>query len=100
MKLSVYSGPMSVFQRDCEYDSVRVSSGVGKESKLHGVYCGASLPTTVTSEVNTLRIEFNSDNSVQKSGFMAKYMTGEQAFLHLKMTSVTFLNTLFQFYPF
>ncbi|XP_046557391.1 LOW QUALITY PROTEIN: bone morphogenetic protein 1-like [Haliotis rubra] len=61
--------------RDCEYDSVRVSSGVGKDSKLHGVYCGASLPTAVTSEVNTLRIEFNSDNSVQKSGFKANFMT-------------------------
>ncbi|XP_076459085.1 tolloid-like protein 1 [Babylonia areolata] len=64
--------------QDCEYDSVRLSSGVGpdgSEQKLHGVFCGATFPTPVTSEGNTLRIEFNSDNSVQKTGFVAKFQT-------------------------
>ena len=30
----------------------------------------------ITSEANTLRIEFNSDNSVQKTGFNARFFTG------------------------
>ncbi|ESO84884.1 hypothetical protein LOTGIDRAFT_236092 [Lottia gigantea] len=61
--------------QDCEYDSVRVSSGTGKDSTLHGVFCGSTLPTPVTSEGNVLRIEFNSDNSVQKTGFKSMFMT-------------------------
>lgn len=61
--------------QDCEYDSVRLSSGVGEEQKLHGVFCGATFPAPVTSEGNTLRIEFNSDNSVQKTGFVAEFRT-------------------------
>ncbi|XP_050394072.2 tolloid-like protein 1 [Patella vulgata] len=61
--------------QDCEYDSVRVSSGTGKDSTAHGVFCGSSLPTSVTSEGNVLRLEFNSDNSVQKTGFKSLFMT-------------------------
>ncbi|KAJ8318436.1 hypothetical protein KUTeg_003527 [Tegillarca granosa] len=60
-------------QQDCEYDSVRVSSG---DSAIHGIYCGPNLPMPITSESNSLRIEFNSDNSVQKTGFQALYFTG------------------------
>ena len=72
--------PLLSVQQDCEYDSVRLSSGVGGgkagEQKLLGVLCGATSPAPVTSEGNTLRIEFNSDNSVQKTGFVAEFRTG------------------------
>ncbi|XP_060072061.1 tolloid-like protein 1 [Ylistrum balloti] len=61
--------------QDCEYDSVRVSSGVGTEAVVHGIFCGSNLPMPITSESNTLRIEFNSDNSVQKTGFQAVFFT-------------------------
>ncbi|RUS82728.1 hypothetical protein EGW08_009508 [Elysia chlorotica] len=61
--------------QECEYDSVRLSSGVGKDLKLLGVFCGYTFPAPVTSEGNTLRIEFNSDNSVQKTGFSATFTT-------------------------
>ncbi|KAL5017782.1 hypothetical protein ScPMuIL_003504 [Solemya velum] len=61
--------------QDCEYDSVRVSSGMGEDSVVHGVFCGSSLPMPTTSEGNTLRIEFNSDNSVQKTGFSTLFFT-------------------------
>lgn len=47
------------------------------EMRKHGVFCGQSLPYVITSEGNSLRIEFNSDNSVQKSGFAAVFFTGE-----------------------
>ncbi|XP_076463979.1 tolloid-like protein 1 [Babylonia areolata] len=65
--------------QDCEYDSVRLTSAVtiGEKTtqKLHGVFCGATVPTPVTSEGNVLRLEFNSDNSVQKTGFVAEFRT-------------------------
>jgi hypothetical protein len=44
--------------------------------RKHGVYCGSRLPPLITSEGNSLRVEFNSDNSVQKSGFAAVFFTG------------------------
>ena len=51
--------------------------GDQNEQKLHGVFCGATFPAPVTSEGNILRIEFNSDNSVQKTGFVAEFRTGK-----------------------
>ena len=58
----------------------------------------------ITSEANTLRIEFNSDNSVQKTGFNARFFTGRylvydifQEFKNIKVNislSVLILNTI------
>lgn len=62
--------------QDCEYDSVDIRSKLGtSEMRKHGVFCGQRLPLVITSEGNSLRIEFNSDNSVQKSGFAAVFFT-------------------------
>ncbi|CAL4063003.1 unnamed protein product [Meganyctiphanes norvegica] len=62
--------------QDCEYDSVDIRSKMGEsEMRKHGVFCGQRLPSLITSEGNSLRIEFNSDNSVQKSGFAAVFFT-------------------------
>ncbi len=68
-----------MLQKNCEYDYVKVTSiGVdGKGEKVHGTYCGTIAPPyIVTSETNRLRVEFNSDTSVQKSGFAAVFFTG------------------------
>ena len=46
------------------------------EIRRQGVFCGSRLPPIITSEGNSLRIEFLSDNSVQKSGFAAVFFTG------------------------
>jgi hypothetical protein len=65
------------FQQDCEYDSLALSSKMGSgEIRKHGLFCGSRLPPVITSEGNSLRLEFNSDNSVQKSGFAAIFFTG------------------------
>ncbi|XP_076317965.1 tolloid-like protein 1 [Tachypleus tridentatus] len=62
--------------QDCEYDSVDIQSKMGdNEVRKHGIFCGSRLPPIITSEGNNLRIEFNSDNSVQKSGFAAVFFT-------------------------
>ncbi|KAG1668287.1 Tolloid-like protein 1 [Nymphon striatum] len=61
---------------DCEYDSVSIISKLaGSQARRHGVFCGPSLPPTITSYSNNLRIEFNSDATVQKSGFAAIFFT-------------------------
>lgn len=62
--------------QDCEYDKVDILSKMGdSEVSKHGVFCGSRLPPVITSEGNNLRIEFTSDNSVQKSGFGAIFFT-------------------------
>lgn len=62
--------------QECDYDYVDIRSRVGLEGKYvkNGVFCGQqNQPFIVTSVANVMRIEFNSDNSIQKSGFMANY---------------------------
>jgi transposase-like protein len=60
--------------QDCDYDFVEILSKTvdGKYVK-NGIYCGSNQPFSVTSIANLLRVEFNSDNSIQKSGFVANY---------------------------
>jgi tolkin protein len=71
--------PDCFFQQDCEYDSVEVSSGGGDGGATlqHSMFCGTKLPPSITSEGNRLRITFSTDNTVQKTGFMAHFFTGE-----------------------
>ena len=72
----------SFLQQECEYDSVDIRSKMADdEVRKHGVFCGSRLPPLITSEGNSLRIEFSSDNSVQKSGFGAFFFTGIISFL-------------------
>ena len=53
-----------------------LSSKMGSgEIRKHGLFCGSRLPPLITSEGNSLRLEFLSDNSVQKSGFAAIFFT-------------------------
>ncbi|XP_059469459.1 protein tolkin-like [Neocloeon triangulifer] len=61
---------------DCEYDNVEVQSiHSNNVARTHGVYCGNVRPEMVTSETNKMRIEFSTDNSVQKTGFAAVFFT-------------------------
>ncbi|XP_013067334.2 tolloid-like protein 1 isoform X2 [Biomphalaria glabrata] len=60
----------------CQFDSVRISTpGDEGDAKVFGVFCGHKFPAPITSDNNSLKIEFNSDNSVQKTGFTAEYYT-------------------------
>lgn len=66
-----------IFQAECEYDRVEVYSKIGSDKlRKHGVYCGQEAPSMITSEANALRVEFESDSSVHKSGFAAVFFTG------------------------
>ena len=65
-------------QQDCEYDSVDIRSKTGEnEFRKHGIFCGPRSPPLITSIGNSFRLEFNTDNSVQKSGFAAIFFTGK-----------------------
>ncbi|XP_055853298.1 dorsal-ventral patterning protein tolloid [Episyrphus balteatus] len=63
-------------QSDCGYDSVTIYSKLGENRlKRIGTYCGNMIPPVATSEGNSLRIEFHSDKSIQKTGFAAVFFT-------------------------
>ncbi|KAL0280907.1 UNVERIFIED_CONTAM: hypothetical protein PYX00_002062 [Menopon gallinae] len=68
----------SVYHQECEYDKVEVHSKMPENHlRRHGVYCGLrKQPMIITSEKNSLRVEFTSDGTVQKSGFAAVFFTG------------------------
>jgi len=69
---------MAVLQQDCEYDSLELRSGFNGDGsgKVHGTFCGSTLPQPITSDGNELRITFSTDNTVQKTGFSAVFFTG------------------------
>lgn len=64
-------------QQECDYDSLSIYSKLDEDNvKKHGVFCGSRSLPLVTSEGNAMRIEFRSDNTIQKSGFAAVFFTG------------------------
>ncbi|CAB0044896.1 unnamed protein product [Trichogramma brassicae] len=66
----------NVYEQPCEYDWVEVSSKLADDVlKKHGTYCGSRSPSLITSEGNSLKVVFSSDNSMQKSGFAAIFFT-------------------------
>lgn len=64
------SGSMVVDdQEDIGNNGGSASADGGRAWKSHGAFCGQSLPPIITAESNVIRITFNSDASVQKTGF-------------------------------
>ncbi|XP_068113667.1 tolloid-like protein 2 isoform X1 [Hyperolius riggenbachi] len=59
----------------CKYDYVEIRSGLSSESKLHGRYCGTETPEVITSQGNSIRLEFKSDNTVSKKGFKVNFFS-------------------------
>ncbi|XP_069741942.1 tolloid-like protein 2 [Narcine bancroftii] len=59
----------------CKYDYVEIYSGLSSGSKLHGRFCGLVKPDIITSQFNSMRIEFNSDNTVSKKGFKGRFFS-------------------------
>ncbi|XP_067324813.1 tolloid-like protein 1 isoform X1 [Anolis sagrei] len=63
----------------CKYDYVEIRSGLSSDSKLHGKFCGTEVPEVITSQLNNMRIEFRSDNTVSKKGFKAHFFSDKRA---------------------
>lgn len=68
---------LSVCFQVCKYDYVEVHSGLSTDTKLHGKFCGTEKPEAITSQLNSMRVEFKSDNTVSKRGFKAQFFSGE-----------------------
>lgn len=64
-------------QQECDYDSLSVYSNLdGANVKKHGTFCGSRVMPMITSDGNVMRIEFRSDDTIQKGGFAATFFTG------------------------
>lgn len=67
------------YQQECNYESydslVIYSKWNNNELKQQKILCGERLPRSITSESNIMRIEFRSDDTVQKTGFSALFTT-------------------------
>ncbi|NP_001034901.1 bone morphogenetic protein 1b precursor [Danio rerio] len=59
----------------CKYDYVEVHSGLSADGKLHGKFCGTEKPEAITSQLNSMSVEFKSDNTVSKRGFKAQFFS-------------------------
>ena len=59
----------------CIYDWVAVYDGDSLNSPLIGKFCGDVIPDVITTRSNSMLVEFITDYSVQKEGFVASYRT-------------------------
>ncbi|KAH8375151.1 hypothetical protein KR200_009003 [Drosophila serrata] len=59
----------------CNYDYLIIYSKL-RDNRLKkiGIFCGNDLPPVVNSEQSVLRLEFHSDRTVQRSGFVAQFV--------------------------
>ena len=55
------------------YDSLTIYDGSSNASTILGVYCGNSTQASHTSSSNEMLIHFQTDPSVEKSGFRIEY---------------------------
>lgn len=57
------------------------------------VFCGTTRPALITSDSNTLLVEFTSDNTVQRTGFSASFFTGNLLYMGLLQAELRLLHT-------
>ena len=61
----------------CEYDRLEILTRLSNDKLIkHGIFCGSILPHMIMSKSNILKLIFISDNSNQRSGFVANFFTG------------------------
>lgn len=75
-------------ESSCKYDYVLVRDGSSPSSHMIGKFCGSSKPATITSSGRSLWVEFRSDSSDRRPGFLARWET-EFAFPHETETPFT-----------
>ncbi|KAG5673535.1 hypothetical protein PVAND_003575 [Polypedilum vanderplanki] len=62
-------------EKSCSYDYVEVYSGVDDSSaRLHGRFCGTSIPSDIISEHEEFMIRFHADDSMGFKGFALSYV--------------------------
>uniref|UniRef100_A0A8C7ZCP2 CUB and Sushi multiple domains 3b n=1 Tax=Oryzias sinensis TaxID=183150 RepID=A0A8C7ZCP2_9TELE len=63
------------FDLEAPYDSLTVKDGETNEAAVIGRFSGAESPSHLTSNTNTLRLEFQADHSMSGRGFNITYST-------------------------
>uniref|UniRef100_A0A0B7AT12 Uncharacterized protein n=1 Tax=Arion vulgaris TaxID=1028688 RepID=A0A0B7AT12_9EUPU len=66
----------------CDFDKLEVYDGdIVDSNTLLGIFCGADIPVTLTSETSSMTLRFISDTSLQTQGFSAliRFLPGEAA---------------------
>ena len=64
----------NVYEQPCEYDWVEVASKLAEDVlKKHGIYCGNKPPPLITSEGNSLKVVFSSDNRSVRLALYIRY---------------------------
>lgn len=64
----------------CVYDYLEIRDGNEDSSPLLGKLCGARMPNDIKSTGNRLYVKFVSDGSVQKAGFAAMFVKGNDIY--------------------
>ncbi len=71
----------------CSFDSVNIFDGQNSNASLLSKRCGSSLPQPVNSSGRYIYMQFTSDGSVTKKGFVAHYRTLSSGRLYKYVTN-------------
>ncbi len=65
--------------QECAYDHVVLYDGHTTDAQVLGRFCGSKVPHPVGANGARMLMVFKSDASVQRKGFSAKHMSGDQS---------------------
>ncbi|XP_077347020.1 cubilin isoform X1 [Lithobates pipiens] len=60
-------------QATCSYDKLRVYDGPDVHYHIIGTYCGVTAPPSLFSSGSSVTVQFKSDNSISKTGFLLEW---------------------------
>ncbi len=58
----------------CRYDYIEIFDGERRNDNVIGKYCGTDKPVGIISTGNALYVEFVSDSTTVRPGFLARWM--------------------------
>ncbi|CAG0913992.1 unnamed protein product, partial [Notodromas monacha] len=61
--------------QECTYDHIAIYDGPDNLSFMLGRFCGSKIPHPIVASSNELYMEFKSDGSVERKGFLADHRT-------------------------
>lgn len=79
------------FDLEAPYDSLTVKDGETNDALVIGRFTGAESPSHLTSNTNTLRLEFQADHSMSGRGFNITYSSRSWVYLFIYCYSILFL---------
>ena len=62
------------FELEASFDCLRIYDGNSDQSSMLGKFCGNSLPSSVVSSTNEIFLKFQTDSSINKKGYMIRYI--------------------------